>query len=78
VLLEEAPRELRVLGVHTHARRELTDFVPGRVAGDREHHADRAGGRLRVVQLVSVVTSTPVSSTQSRPVMPKSNNPSAT
>ena len=51
VLLEEAPRELRVLRVHAHVGRQIADRLPRRVAGDREHHPDRAGGGLRVVQL---------------------------
>ena len=51
-LLEVAPGELGVLGVHDAARPggRSTD-CGGRVGGDREHHPDRAGGGLRVVQL---------------------------
>ena len=51
VLLEEAPRELGILGLHAHAGGQILHRLPLRVARDREHDPERPRGRLRVVQL---------------------------
>ena len=51
VLLEEAARQLRILGVDAHAVGEILHRLPRAVARHREHDARRPSRRLRVVQL---------------------------
>ena len=67
-----------VLRRHTHTLRELLDALDVGVAGDGDDDSDGVARRLRVLSSPRLTTSLEVSSTQSRPVIPRSNSPSAT
>ena len=75
---EVAAGDLGVLGLDADAVGEVAHRRCGRVAGHRDDHADRASVALEYLSSPRLSTVLPVSSTQSRPVMPRSNNPSAT